>query len=176
MIKNISFKVIYLVFYILIIISRKFSKSNKSNNKISIFFVKFNNYFVEKRFKNILLKKVSILLPHCIQNYNCPFKITSEIGNCQMCKKCKISDILALKEKYGVGAKIATGGTLARKFIKDSKSELVIAVACERDLISGIYDGFPVPIYGIFNKRVNGPCFNTDVTIEEIIEVLERLK
>jgi len=169
-------KEIYLLFYFLIIIARKFSKDEIENSEISKKFIKFNNKIVLRRCKNIPLNKISILLPHCIQNYECPLKITSRIENCKECGKCKIGDILKLQNKYGVKSKVATGGTLARKFLKETKPKLVIAVACERDLVSGIYDAFPMSVYGIFNKKINGPCFNTDLSIEEIESVLEKLK
>ena len=52
---------------------------------------------------------------------------------------------------------------------------MVIAVACERDLVSGIYDAFPLRVFGVFNDRVNGPCVNTDVSIEQIKETLGKL-
>jgi len=131
---------------------------------------------VLKRCKNIPVNRVSILLPHCIQNYECPLKVTSKIENCKECGKCKVGDIIGLQKKYGVKAKIATGGTLARKFLKETKPKLVIAIACERDLVSGIYDAFPMSVYGVFNKKVNGPCFNTDLSIEEIESVLKKLR
>ena len=59
-------KGIYLLFYFLIIIARKFSKDEIENSEISKKFIKFNNKIVLKRCKNIPLNKISILLPHCI--------------------------------------------------------------------------------------------------------------
>jgi hypothetical protein len=176
MLKTIFFRIIYLGFYLLVIIARKFSKEEIENSKVSKVFIKFNNNIVLKRCKDISANRVSILLPHCIQNYECPLKVTSTIENCSECGKCKVGDILKLKRKYNVEAKIATGGTLARKFLKETRPKLVIAIACERDLVSGIYDAFPMAVYGIFNKKINGPCFNTDLSIEEIEAVLEKLK
>jgi hypothetical protein len=63
---------------------------------------------------------------------------------------------------------VATGGTLARKHITDHRPDAVIAVACPRDLSSGIIDCFPIPVYGILNQRPEGPCVNTLVDIEKI--------
>ena len=114
-----------------------------------------------------------ILLPHCIQKYVCPYKVTSDIDNCRSCGQCVISDLLQLKKEYPVEIKIATGGTLARKHIKEIKPNLVIAVACKRDLMSGIHDAFPVRVIGVFNKILNEPCVNTTVSIEEIRRVLK---
>lgn len=178
MIKKMMLKFIYSLYYLFILIVRRWRNDEINNSKLSERFIRFNNKLVLKRLKNkqIDLNRVAILLPHCIQNYDCPFKITSDINNCKGCGKCKVGDILDLHLNYGVNVKVATGGTLARMFLKETRPKLVIAVACERDLVSGIYDAFPLNIYGVFNKRVNGPCFNTDITVEEILNVIKILK
>ena len=48
----------------------------------------------------------------------------------------------------------------------DKRPDMIIGVACERDLTSGIQDTYPIPVFGIYNKRPHGPCFNTDVDVE----------
>jgi len=65
-----------------------------------------------------------------------------------------------------VSISVATGGTLARKIVVDKKPQLIIGVACERDLTSGIQDAYPIPVLGILNRRPNGPCYDTDVDLE----------
>jgi hypothetical protein len=55
---------------------------------------------------------------------------------------------------------------LARKIVVEKRPEMIIGVACERDLTSGIQDTYPIPVYGILNKRPNGPCYDTDVDLE----------
>lgn len=161
-----------------ILLVRRYNKDRKKNSEISKSFIAWNNKRVMKATykKGIVANEVAILLPHCIQKYDCPLKITSDIKNCKECGLCKIGDILRLHKEYGVKAKVATGGTLARMFIKEERPKLLIAVACERDLVSGIYDAFPMPVYGVFNKIINGPCINTDVAIDEIENILKDLK
>lgn len=178
MLKFIYLKTIYTLYYILILLFRKYNKDRTQNSKISKKFIKWNNKRVlrDTYRKKVKTNEVVILLPHCIQKYDCPFKITSDINNCKNCGLCKIGDILNLHKEYGVKAKVATGGTLARMFIKEEKPKLVIAVACERDLVSGIYDAFPMPVFGVFNKIINGPCINTDVAMEEVENILKELK
>jgi len=78
--------------------------------------------------------------------------------------------------KYkNIDVKIATGGTLARKYVKDLRPDLIIAVACKRDLISGIRDAEPFLVYGVFNKIKNESCINTTVAIEDIYAILEEI-
>lgn len=148
-------------------------KNPVKKNEIAEKFLEYNNKRVEKELKNKEIKKTLILLPHCIQKYACPYKVTSDIENCRNCGQCVISDLLELKKEYPVEIKIATGGTLARKHIKEIRPNLVIAVACKRDLMSGIHDAFPVKVIGIFNKILNEPCINTTVSIEKIRRVLK---
>lgn len=168
-------KFIYFLGLVTYFLERKIKKNKKKYNQTRKL-VSLNNSYVMKKMKQKPPRKVAILLPHCIQNYSCPHKITSNIENCRECGLCKIGDLLALKRDMGIGIKVATGGTLARKFIKDEKADLIIAVACERDLVTGIYDALPMSVYGVYNKKVNGPCISTDVSIGEIKIVLDKIK
>ena len=63
---------------------------------------------------------------------------------------------------------MATGGTIARRIVVQLRPKLIIAVACERDLASGIQDTYPLPVYGILNIRPFGPCLDTDVALERV--------
>ena len=68
---------------------------------------------------------------------------------------------------------VATGGTLARQVVKTIRPKAIIAVACERDLTSGIQDVFPLPVIGVLNERPYGPCFNTRVDINKVEETIK---
>ncbi len=119
--------------------------------------------------------KLLLLLPHCLQDAHCPVKITHNADNCKRCGKCPIKDLLELSEKYDVNMAVATGGTSARRTVMEQRPDLIIAVACERDLTSGIQDTTPLPVYGIFNERPFGPCFNTRVALHHVEEVLRHV-
>ena len=89
---------------------------------------------------------------------------------------CDISEIIRLKDEFKhISIKVATGGTLARLYLKEERPNLVIAVACKRDLTSGIRDSFPIPVYGVFNKIINTPCKDTRVAVNEIRKVLREV-
>ncbi len=169
-------RILYNLYYAAYIIEEKFVNDQTKRNYAADKFLAHNNKRVLKKFADVVPKNIALLLPHCIQNYDCPFKITSKIENCRKCGKCKIEGILELKERYGLEIKVATGGTLARLFIKEKKPDLIIAVACKRDLVSGIYDTFPMSVYGVYNKIIDSPCINTDLNLEEIENVIKKLK
>ena len=169
-------KLLYNFYYLAYLIEEKFIDDQMKKNSAADRFLKYNNEKVLKAFEKKVPESIALLLPHCIQNYSCPFRITSEIENCRKCGRCRIQDILELKEKYNLEIKVATGGTLARLFIKEKKPEIIIAVACKRDLMSGIFDAFPMKVYGIYNKIIKLPCINTDVDVEKIEEIIKKLK
>jgi hypothetical protein len=129
-------------------------------------FIAINNQLVLGEARRVPPQNLLILLPQCIQNHECGVRITGNVKNCKACGKCKIKNLVELSEKYHVAISVATGGTLARKLVVDKKPEMIIGVACERDLTSGIQDTYPIPVFGILNKRPNGPCYDTDVDLE----------
>ena len=57
----------------------------------------------------------------------------------------------------------------------EKRPKLVLAVACERDLTSGIKDCYPLPVIGILNDRPFGPCFNTTVDVRKIDDALSQI-
>lgn len=121
-------------------------------------------------------KRILLLMPHCLQNADCTVKITYRVENCKRCGKCSIKQLLEVAERYGVDLSVATGGTIARRIVVEKRPDLIIAVACERDLTSGIKDTTPLPVYGIFNRRPFGPCMNTQVDITCLESVLQRFR
>jgi len=82
-----------------------------------------------------------ILLPHCLQYSECEYKITNDINNCKRCGRCCIGFIADISAEKKVPAYVVTGGTAARKYCFKEGAEIIISVACERDLSSGIADG-----------------------------------
>lgn len=141
---------------------------NIDRDTIQRAYCNINNILVENLKMHLNSEDILILLPHCLQNSQCQYKITNDIYNCKMCGKCCIKDIIELTNKYNIETVVATGGTLARSWVKKKKPKAIIAVACERDLTSGINDISKIPVYGVLNIRNNGPCFNTSVNIENL--------
>ncbi len=136
-------------------------------------FVAMNNSLVQSQRLLVKSDRILILLPHCLQLSDCEIKVTGDINKCVRCGKCDIKGLAELAEKYRIDISVATGGTLARKVIIEKRPKLVVAVACERDLTSGIKDCYPLPVIGVLNDRPFGPCFNTKVDVEKIDQALQ---
>ena len=139
-----------------------------SKERVQQSFIELNNHLVRSNNHRTRPGKLLILLPHCIQDFDCQIKITGNIKNCKRCGKCEIKDLVELSEQYDVKIAVATGGTLARRIIVENRPEAIVAVACELDLTSGIQDTYPIPVIGILNDRPNGPCINTKVDIQRV--------
>ena len=135
-------------------------------------FIAMNNSLVISRGFRLKPDRIMILLPHCLQLAECDIKITGDINKCVRCGRCDIAGLAELAEKYKIEIFVVTGGTLARKVIREKRPKLVVAVACEGDLTSGIRDCYPLPVLGVLNDRPNGPCFNTAVDTRKIDEAL----
>ncbi len=143
-----------------------------SKEKVQQSFIELNNHLVRSNSHRTCPNKLLILLPHCIQDFDCQIKITGNIKNCEGCGKCEVKDLIELSEQYHVKIAVATGGTLARRIIVDNRPEAIVAVACELDLTTGIQDSYPIPVIGILNERPNGPCINTKVDIRKVKEAI----
>ena len=143
-----------------------------SRERVQQSFIELNNHLVLSNHHRTRPNKLLILLPHCIQDFDCQVKITGNIRNCKGCGKCEIKDLIELSDQYQVKIAVATGGTLARRIIVDNRPEAIVAVACELDLTSGIQDTYPIPVIGILNERPNGPCINTKVDIQKVKQAI----
>ena len=123
--------------------------------------------------KNFTSDETLILVPHCLQNHECPIRLTFNPDSCERCGKCPIGNLLDVRDRFGTHFAIASGGTSARRIVEQTVPSLIIAVACPVDLSLGILDVHPVTTVGVLNEWRNGPCFDTWVNTEELEAALE---
>jgi uncharacterized protein len=135
-------------------------------------FIKVNNELVTAEAGVYEPDQVLILLPHCLQSSKCKYRLTYDINNCKRCGMCPVRGLIELSEKYGAHIAIATGGTIARRIVVQKRPRIILAVACERDLSSGIQDAYPLPVYGVLNERPSGPCLDTRVCLRNLEDAL----
>ena len=152
------------VLYPLLMLAASFAPSKKE--ALQAYVIKLNNALIERA--RLRTKKILLLMPHCLQVDKCDIRITHDVHNCKGCGRCEIKDLVRIADERGLELHIATGGNLARRIVGDLMPEAIIAVACERDLSSGIADVYPMPVYGVSNERPCGPCLNTKVDIEKV--------
>jgi len=101
-------------------------------------------------------KDLMVLLPRCLQR--------DDFGYMRQ-----------LRDKYEFEMVTAGGGQEARKKIETSRPRAIIAVACERDLLSGFLEVNPrIPVIGLPITRPEGPCKNTMVNRSELESLLRK--
>lgn len=121
-----------------------------SRDRLSNSFLKVNNLLTFSLQGKVVPEKLLVLLPRCL---------TREI----------IGQLQELKEKYRFEMHTVGGGSAARQIVYSKNPQAIVAIACERDLVSGIKDVSPyIPVLGFPNFRPKGPCKNTQVDIPKI--------
>ena len=167
-----SFALIRLLFPLVVRIGKIFGINRR---KLEGSFIAVSNLIFAKSKIKVPANKLLVVVPHCLQLASCPHKITRDPSNCKRCGGCNIGDLVKLSEELGFIFFVATGGTLARQIIKNNRPQAVLAIACERDLMSGIQDVYPLPAVGVLNIRPNGPCYNTRVDMDEVKKSLQQI-
>lgn len=137
-------------------------------------FIALNNYILTHRKVKVKASDLLVISPHCLQLASCPYKITYDIRNCHHCNRCTVGPLIDMADRLGFNFRVVTGGTLARKIAKELHPRMVLAIACERDLASGIQDVYPLPAAGVLNIRPNGPCYNTTVDLKLVEETIKQ--
>lgn len=140
---------------------------------VRLSFVKVNNEMVLASGIRVQPQEMLLLLPHCVQRAMCPHRLTTRLDRCTRCGSCPMGALLDLRDSYGFAMAVASGGTIARRIVVERRPKLIIAVACERDLTSGIQDSYPLPVFGVLNSRPNGPCVDTLVDTLKLEEVVK---
>lgn len=154
--------------------------SRLDKDKIRNIYIRVNNIRLQSGLKSGLKsgrkvygpEQILVLLPHCMQNKNCTGRVTEDIRNCRKCGRCKIGVLSGMTERLNIRTVVASGGTAARSEVEAFRPRLVLAVACERELIAGIADIGSIPVLGVINIRPNGFCNNTSVDVAKFRELL----
>lgn len=73
--------------------------------------------------------------------------------------KQALDGVLEIAGRYDVPVFVATRGQLARRVIRERRPRAVVAVACERDMMTGLRDvAGRLPVLGLTMQLPNGPC------------------
>jgi len=142
-----------LLFFLLPYVVKLASFLGISGDRLGHSFIQVNNRLA---FNPDLKGDILVLLPRCLNR-----DIMKEIKKiCEM-----YPDVIY----YSTG-----GGSAARKLVVKTSPRAIIAVACERDLLSGIqFVSGKIPVIGIPNKRPKGPCKNTIIDPSELESALK---
>jgi hypothetical protein len=102
--------------------------------------VKVYNSLALQRGRKVGKGELLLLIPRCLS-------------------KETLDGVLKIAGKYEVPVFVATRGQLARRVIRERRPRAVVAVACERDMVSGLHDvAGKIPVLGLTMTLPSGPC------------------
>jgi len=89
---------------------------------------------------NVRANELLILIPRCLS-------------------RAALDGVMEIAKRHDVAAFVATRGQLARRVIRERRPKAVVAVACERDMVSGLHDvAGKIPVLGLTMTLPAGPC------------------
>lgn len=141
----------------------------------SRWFVILNNLLTRLRRVKVPPENLLLLVPRCLQKNGCAQTLGETIDDCNACGQCGVTDLLAIRDEFGIHCSLAAGGKEALAFVRDPKIKAVVAVACEKELAMGILAVFPTPVLGVLNIQTNGPCRNTQIKPDLVREAVRSM-
>lgn len=89
--------------------------------------------------------------------------------------RASLDGVLEIAKRYDVAAFVATRGQLARRVIRERRPRAVVAVACERDMVSGLHDvAGRIPVLGLTMQLPNGPCKDASIDIARMEQFVKK--
>lgn len=145
----------------------------RSRDDVQASFIAINNALTRRSVGNVEAAGILVLLPRCMQLADCIHKVSQDVSRCRRCGRCPMAEILEATDGMDLSVSVSTGGTQARRIVTERRPEVIIAVACERELTEGIRDVGGIAVIGVVNRRPQGPCHNTDVDVQTLIATLQ---
>src|SRR5881628_3825224 len=106
------------------------------------------NALAEQRGRKVGKGELLVLIPRCLS-------------------KQALDGVLAIAGRYEVPVFVATRGQLARRVIRERRPRAVVAVACERDMMTGLRDvAGKLPVLGLTMRLANGPCRDAMIDLD----------
>jgi len=108
------------------------------------------NTLAERRGRKVGRGELLVLIPRCLS-------------------KQALDGVLEVAGRYEVPVFVATRGQLARRVIRERRPRAVVAVACERDMMTGLRDvAGKLPVLGLTMQLPNGPCRDASIDLEQM--------
>jgi hypothetical protein len=86
-----------------------------------------------------------------------------------------LEGVMDIAKRYDVATFVATRGAYARQAIRERRPKAVVAVACERDMVSGLHDvAGRLPVLGLTMQLPNGPCKDASLDLARMEEFVRR--
>ena len=107
------------------------------------------NTLASRRGRRVGKGELLVLIPRCLS-------------------KVTLDGVLEVAGRYEVPVFVATRGQLARRAIRERRPRAVVAVACERDMVTGLHDvAGKIPVLGLTMQLPAGPCKDAVIDMEK---------
>jgi hypothetical protein len=127
----------------------------KRRDRVENAAVKVYNALALVRARHVATGELLLLIPRCLS-------------------RGTLDEVLALAGTYAVPVFVATRGQLARRVIRERRPRAVVAVACERDMVTGLHDvAGKVPVLGLTMTLPAGPCKDAILDIQTLERYLQ---
>lgn len=127
----------------------------KRRDRVENSAVKVYNALALVRARQVATGELLLLIPRCLS-------------------RGTLDEVLALAGTYSVPVFVATRGQLARRVIRERRPRAVVAVACERDMVTGLHDvAGKVPVLGLTMTLPAGPCKDAVLDIPALERYLQ---
>src|SRR5688500_932856 len=89
--------------------------------------------------------------------------------------RASLDGVMDIAKRYDVATFVATRGAYARQAIRERRPKAVVAVACERDMVSGLRDvAGRLPVLGLTMQLPNGPCKDASLDLAKMEEFVRK--
>lgn len=86
-----------------------------------------------------------------------------------------LEGVMEIAKRYDIATFVATRGAYARQAIRERRPKAVVAVACERDMVSGLHDvAGRLPVLGLTMQLPNGPCKDASLDLAKMEEFVRK--
>lgn len=86
-----------------------------------------------------------------------------------------LDGVMDIAKRYDVATFVATRGAYARQAIRERRPKAVVAVACERDMVSGLRDvAGRLPVLALTMQLPNGPCKDASLDLAKMEEFVRK--
>ena len=127
----------------------------KQRDRVENSAVKVYNALALVRARQVAKGELLLLIPRCLS-------------------RATLDGVLSLAGHYAVPVFVATRGQLARRVIRERRPRAVVAVACERDMVTGLHDvAGKVPVLGLTMTLPAGPCKDAELDMPALERYLQ---
>lgn len=89
--------------------------------------------------------------------------------------RAALDGVMDIAKRHNVATFVATRGAYARQAIRERRPKAVVAVACERDMISGLHDvAGRLPVLGLTMQLPNGPCKDASLDLVKMEQFVRK--